>query len=131
MRALFIIGCAIAISSGMTSGAFAGLTNNLALIKTSYVSNAILTAIELDAVVTLAKSSGIDPVAKVRTFHLLPSLIPGIEVIGAEEINGRHVSYETIEVFREGWALKTKPAGALSVILLVSFGSKGCRRIMR
>jgi hypothetical protein len=125
MRAHLFIVCVTVFVGCLTPSCFATPTNTVASVKTNYVSNGILTADELDTVVKLANSCGIIQVAEVSTFHRLPSLDPSIEVIGADYINGRKVTYETLEVFKEGWAWRTKPTGTLSAVSIGQFWVEG------
>jgi hypothetical protein len=79
-------------------------------IRTNFVADAVLRPDELAAVVGLAKSCGVGQVASVESFHYLPSTSRGILVTSIERTNGRKVTFDTVVVFREGWAYKSKPA---------------------
>jgi len=85
-------------------------TNSQGGIRTKFVADAVLKPEELAAVVDLAKSCGMGQVASIESFHYLPSIIHGILVTSIEHTNGRKVTFSTVEVFREGWAYKPKPA---------------------
>jgi|SRR5947209_4169149 len=108
--AIFCILLAVLSQLDMTAAG----TNSLGGIRTNFVSDAILNPAELAAVVGLAKSCGMDQVARVETFHYLPSLSRGISVISVERTNGRKVTFDRVEVFREGWAY-SQPAGPVPV----------------
>jgi len=90
-------------------------TNSLGGIRTSFIADAVLKPEELAAVVRLAKSCGMGPVATVETFHYLPLVSRGISVISVERTNGRKVTFDTVEVFREGWAYRSKPVAPAPV----------------
>jgi hypothetical protein len=85
-------------------------TNIQVGVRTNFVADAVLKPEELAAVVGLAKSCGVSHVASVKSFHYLPSVSRGILVTSVEHTNGRKVTFDTLEVFREGWAYKSKPA---------------------
>jgi hypothetical protein len=79
-------------------------------IRTNFVADAVLKPEEVAAVVGLAKSCGVGRVASVESFHYLPSGGRGISVTSVERTNGRKVTFDTMEVFRDGWAYKSKAA---------------------
>ena len=88
-------------------------TNYVARINTKFIADAKLDADDLTNVVKLAKLCGIGQVVEVRTFHYLPGVSRGIEVTGADYVSGRDVTYQTVEIFREGWFHNARPAKTL------------------
>ena len=121
MRKYLAIIIATVIFGFFARGGDAATTNNLANIRRNFLPDATLFTDELDTVVTLAKSCGIETVAEVRTFHYLPGSFRGIQVISAEKVDGRKVRYQTLEIFRAGWSVKTKPTGPLQIISIGEF----------
>ena len=109
MKPMLAVICALIVLSSQRGMSAAG-TNDQPVIRTEFVADAVLNREELNAVVGLAKASGMDEIASVKTFHHLPSGGRGILVTSAERISGRKVSFNTLEVFREGWAYRPKPA---------------------
>ena len=103
----------------------ATLTNSGVSVHTSFIANARLDAAELSNVVKVANMCGIQQVAEVRTFYYLPTSSRGIEVTGADHVSGRNVTYQTLEIFREGWFYKAKPAGTLQAISVGPFWVDG------
>lgn len=83
-------------------------------IRTKFVADAALSQEDLLSVVALAESRGIKHIASVETFHYLPSNNCGIRVTSLEHTNGRQVTFDTVEVFREGWAYKPNPTNTTS-----------------
>lgn len=110
MKSLFFLALTVALFSGAIQKLAAGPTNSLAGVTTSFVEDGVLTADEVAAVVNLAELGGVSQVAKVTTLHYRPSRVRGIRVIGAEKVDGRKVIFQTLEVYREGWSYKAKPA---------------------
>src|SRR5258707_394471 len=63
--------------------------------RTEFVSQCRLSSNEVTSIVSLAHSCGVTDVAEVRTYYIHPTTKCGITVTGAENINGRRVSYMT------------------------------------
>ncbi len=83
--------------------------NDQQIIRTNFVADAILKPDEMVSVIALAKSCGVSQVAGIETFHYLPSNTRGIRVISVERTNGRRVTFDTVEILRQGWTYKSKP----------------------
>jgi hypothetical protein len=94
----------------LQKGTRAADTHSQGGISTNFVADAVLKPEEVAAVAGLAKSCGVGRVASVESFHYLPSGGRGISVTSVEHTNGRKVTFDTVEVFRDGWAYKSKPA---------------------
>ena len=109
MKPVLAVICAL-LAMVPQRGMSAAGTNDQRAIRTEFVADAVLNREELNAVVALAKACGLDEIASVKTFHHLPSGGRGILVTSAERISGRKVTFDTLEVFREGWAYRPKPA---------------------
>jgi hypothetical protein len=109
MKSQVAILCAMLALVCQTGIQAAGASGQVS-IRTNFVADAVLRPEELAAVVGLAESCGVGQVASVESFHYLPSTSRGILVTSLERTNGRKVSFDTVEVFREGWAYKSKPA---------------------
>ena len=99
----------VALFACSLRGIAAGSTNNPSSVQMNFVADATLSADEVKAIVKLAESCGIGKVTEVKTFHHLPSSIRGILVTSDKKVDGRKVTFQTLEVFREGWARETKP----------------------
>jgi len=73
-------------------------------ITTNFIAEARLTASEVKQVLQLAKACGIDTPAEVRTFHFLPTGDRGISVESVRQVDGRNTSFETVIIYKLGWA---------------------------
>jgi hypothetical protein len=103
----------------------AAVTNNLP-VRTKFVTDAVLSPDELNIVVKFAKSRGMSNVAEVETFHYQPgNLYRGIKVTSPEKVSGRKITYQTLEIFREGWNWKAKPTTPGQVISVGPFWVEG------
>ncbi len=100
-------------------------TNNVVSLHTDFTADARLDATELSNVVKLASMCGIEQVAEVRTFHYFPTSSRGIEVTSADQMSGRNITYKTSEIFREGWAYKSKQTGSMQAISVGPFWVEG------
>jgi hypothetical protein len=108
MKAQVATLCALLIALSLKETSAAD-TNRPTLISTNFVADAVLKPEEIAAVVRLAKSCGVGQVAKVETFHYLPTVSRGILITSVERTNGRKITFDTVEVFREGWESRSTP----------------------
>ncbi len=125
MRSLIPSVCVCVILSLCVRNGMSALTNSVASIRTNFIADAVLSADEIGTVSRLAKTCGIDQVVEIRTFHIAPTIVRGIEAIGADHVQGRTVTYETLEVFRDGWSVKSRPTGQLQAVSLGHFWAEG------
>ncbi|MEZ6055260.1 MAG: sialate O-acetylesterase [Planctomycetaceae bacterium] len=72
-------------------------------IKRAYVERANLTEEQEQVVIELAQKQGIEQVAKISTYFLLPSDQRGIAVEGVEQVEGREVSAKVLSVHFKDW----------------------------
>lgn len=78
----------------------AGETN---AIQRQYVERAKLTESEERTVIQLANKRGIEKVATIRTYNLYPTAARGIQVEGADQVKGRDVSRQVLDVRYSKW----------------------------
>ena len=79
-------------------------------IKRSYVPRAVLTKEQEKTVLALAAKRGITKVASISTYNLYPTAARGIRVQGVEQIKGREVSYQLLNVaYKEWWHPNATP----------------------
>jgi hypothetical protein len=96
-------------------GCFASPTNEIksaappTSIKTNFVKGGELSQGEISQVLALAEQVGIKDAAEVYTYYCLPTVEKGITVKSKERADGRNISYDTIEVFRQGWQENSRP----------------------
>ena len=87
-------------------------TTNRAGIKLSYITEAKLSELELQQVLTLAQQVGITNVDKVTTGYALPSATKLVTMTSKERVNGRNTSFETVTIHRLDWGGWSKPERA-------------------
>jgi hypothetical protein len=68
-----------------------------------YVKRAVLSKDQEMIVIELAQKRGINKVAKISTYNLYPTAARGIAVQGADQVKGRDVSYEVLNVRYKNW----------------------------
>ena len=95
LLALFILGLAIP-SQGADKAEKDG-------IKRDYVKRAVLTKEQEKTVLELAAKRGITKVARLSTYNMFPTAARGIRVQGVEQIKGRDVSYQVLNVAYKPW----------------------------
>jgi hypothetical protein len=95
LLALFILGLAIP-SQGAEKAEKDG-------IKRDYVKRAVLTREQEKTVLELAAKRGIKKVASISTYNMYPTAARGIRVQGAEQVKGRDVSYQVLDVAYKQW----------------------------
>jgi hypothetical protein len=95
--------------------------NDAAQLRTNFVADAVLSATDLDAVEKLAVQCGMKNVAEVRTFHYRPIGGRGIVAVSVEEVNGRVVTYKTLNIERDGWAFHTSASASQQIPRVDSF----------
>jgi hypothetical protein len=111
MKLHLIIATVVILLGCMQPDAAWASTNSLASIRTIFATNATLATNDLEAVVKLANLCGMSEVAEVKTFHIGRMVYHAILVTGPEKVDGRKITFQTLEVQREGWSYKAKPAG--------------------
>jgi len=72
--------------------------------KLSYVGTAVLSTEQKDIVLELAAKRGIESVAEISTYYLLPSSARGITVRGVDVIEGRQVSTQMLRIGFKDWS---------------------------
>jgi len=72
-------------------------------IERQYVERAVLSKAEEKVVIELAQKRGIERIAKIYTYNLYPTAARGIGVQGIDEIKGRDVSYQVLDVRYKKW----------------------------
>jgi hypothetical protein len=106
---LFIMICML-----LTHGDIRAGTNDLPPRQTDFGPDATLSVSEMDEVVRLAKLGGIDPVVEVKMVRHLSGVT--IEVRGAEKLEGRKATFETLRLYRQGWDRYAVPKGPVKSI---------------
>lgn len=98
------------------------LRNDAAQLRTNFVTNAVLSVDDLDAVVKLAKQCRMNNIGEVRTFYYRPGrAFCGIEVKSPEVLNGRVITFQTLRIDRDGWSYRTNLGGAQQIPRVRSF----------
>tara|TARA_B100001013_G_scaffold224923_1_gene137715 strand:- start:640 stop:1311 length:672 start_codon:yes stop_codon:yes gene_type:complete len=92
LLALFTLGLAIPSQGAEKDG-----------IQRDYVKRAILTKEQEKTVIQLAGKCGIKKVDRISTYNLYPTAARGIRVQGAEQVKGREVSYQVLDVSYKKW----------------------------
>lgn len=73
-----------------------------------YVNNAVLTKEQEMTISDLAKKCGIGEISKISTSNLFPSPFRSIRVFGVEQVKGRNVTFQVLNVSHNKWL----PAGS-------------------
>ena len=73
-----------------------------------YVNNAVLTKEQEMTISDLAKKCGIKEISKISTHNLFPSPFRSIRVFGVEQVKGRNVTFQVLNVSHNKWL----PAGS-------------------
>ena len=92
LLALFTLGFAIPSQGAEKDG-----------IQRDYLKRAMLTKEQEKTVIQLAEKCGIKKVARISTYNLYPTAARGIRVQGAEQVKGREVSYQVLNVSYKKW----------------------------
>jgi hypothetical protein len=74
----------------------------LSAIATDFTRGSKLSDNEVRAVVKLAQKAGIKNISKIYSYYMLPTSVVGIGVNGAETIDGRKVSFASVDIDTEG-----------------------------
>ncbi len=72
-------------------------------LEREYVKREMLTKKQEKEVIALAQRCGIKKVAKISTHNMFPTPFRGIHVQGAEQVKGREVSFQVLNVSRGEW----------------------------
>jgi len=92
LLALFTLGFAIPSQGAEKDG-----------IQRDYLKRAMLAKEQEKTVIQLAEKCGIKKVARISTYNLYPTAARGIRVQGAEQVKGREVSYQVLNVSYKKW----------------------------
>ena len=68
-----------------------------------YVNNAVLTKEQEMTISDLAKKCGIGEISKISTSNLFPSPFRSIRVFGVEQVKGRNVTFQVLNVSHNKW----------------------------
>jgi len=102
LLALFIMGLALP-SQGAEEAEKDG-------IERDYVARAVLTKAQEKIVLELAAKRGIKKVARISTYNMFPTAARGIRVQGIEQVKGREVSSQVLNVsYKKWWHPNTAP----------------------
>ena len=94
--------CVIFLTSFLAAPAWTAEKNK---IETDYVAGAVLTGAQEKIVLDLAMQRGIKKVAKISTYYLLPTDARGIQVQSVEQIKGRDVTSQILNISYKKWWL--------------------------
>ncbi len=72
-------------------------------IDTDYVAGAVLTKAQEKIVLELAMQRGIKKAAKISTYYLLPTEARGIQIQSTEQIKGREVTSQILNIIYKKW----------------------------
>jgi hypothetical protein len=79
-------------------------------IQRDYVARAVLTKAQEKIVLELAAKRGIKKVARISTYNMFPTAARGIRVQGIEQVKGREVSSQVLNVsYKKWWHPNTAP----------------------
>ena len=93
LLALFTLGLAIPSHQAEKDG-----------IQRDYVNRAMLSKEQEKTVIQLAEKCGIKKVARLSTYNIYPTAARGIRVQGVEQVKGREVSSQVLDVaYKEWW----------------------------
>jgi hypothetical protein len=98
------------------------LNRSAAGIRTSFAAKADLSPKDLEQVVELSHKCGIKNVTEITTAYGIPGhYYRGITVRGDETVNGRKITYYTLEVMKENWSRDQKPAPGQGFVIVGPF----------
>jgi hypothetical protein len=126
MKLQWVFSFALALLLILNGHPASGATNNLASVHTNLVADTSLSTNELADLVKFANACGMNAVAEVKTFNHRPGArYHGILLTGPEKIDGRTVSFQTMNVHRDGWDFKARPTNRLYVMSAGEFWTVG------
>ena len=91
------------ISTTLLSLLMFSLTLSSYGLDRDYVPRAILTKGQEKEVIALAKKCGMEGVSKISTHNMYPTPFRGIQLHGPEQIRGREVSYQILNMSHSEW----------------------------
>jgi hypothetical protein len=74
----------------------------LSAISIDFVKGPSLSDSELMSVIKLAQKAGVKNVTRIHTYYIHPSPEAGIAVLGAEIVNGRNITFPSVNIRTEG-----------------------------